>query len=738
MLEKITRHNRLTFIHKFLVIALLFIGFITMINPKGYHVQLNEDTWKGFPYLEKGDYLLHVYFNDEVSSNNELVVYTNDYIDENNQTGIELLKVNIDQNIKNGKLETILSLDCDVYNATLKTTADNDSINYINKVDIQAGQLQNFDHYVIGFLCILGSIIIFILGAYVPFEKYRDIIILLGIGIFSCLPIFSDFLISGDDLGYHVGRIDAIYRGLKAGEFPVYIGSSQMGGFGTLSGIMYPQFFLYPFAILRFFNVSLMLCYKLFIVCINIGSAFTAYFCAKSISGSNKIGYWTSILYTLSAYRLCNIYLRAALGETLAMVFFPLIIWGVYEVFWGNHKKWYILVIGMSGLIQSHVNSVIICAFFLIIELFIWLIKKDKSDILKRFLSGIKAAFITILINLFFIVPFLFYCNEDLQCFNMPNRLSDTALYFSQMFSIFPIAQGTDVSLGCTINEMPHTIGFVLLIGSICMFIVANIDKDNPIIKIGKRCLVYGLLALFMTSWLFPWDKIQNIEVFRDIVTSIQFAWRLMGPASIFLSIAAAIGIVYIANLFKNVRVIIYTICIIFTVCTASYMFDIKGYIPTQYVDKMTFDGYGYTDAMYMYHDGESFKPHNLKYSRSEAFITTKNNSTVKYSKYNRNGMYLSVVINNINNIENDYLLFPFYYYPGYKVLVDGISVENYNIDDKVACELPSGTNKIEVYYNGFVGFTIANIISLLTLLIILLNWIYSYISNKRKCLKIK
>lgn len=31
------------------------------------------------------------------------------------------------------------------------------------------------------------------------------------------------------------------------------------------------------------------------------------------------------------------------------MTFLPLVLWGIYEVLWGDCKKWYLLMLGMAG-----------------------------------------------------------------------------------------------------------------------------------------------------------------------------------------------------------------------------------------------------------------------------------------------------------------------------------------------------------------------------------------------------
>lgn len=104
----------------------------------------------------------------------------------------------------------------------------------------------------------------------------------------------------------------------------------------------------------------------------NITTAFLSFYAIRNITRSEKSAWIMSILYTFATYRLTNLYYRAALGESLAMVFLPLLLWGAYEVFYGEERKWYLLVLGISGVLESHVLSFEMCLLFLVAEGILW------------------------------------------------------------------------------------------------------------------------------------------------------------------------------------------------------------------------------------------------------------------------------------------------------------------------------------------------------------------------------
>lgn len=238
---------------------------------------------------------------------------------------------------------------------------------------------------------------------------------------------------------------------------------------------------------LRFLNVSLMTCYKLLMTFANVGTALIAYYSLKNITKSEKIGIVMSFLYTLSAYRLICMYMRVAVGESLAMMFLPLIVWGVYECLWGQ-RRWIVLTLGMTGVLGSHVLSVEMCALFMILELLWWLCSKKKNQVGKRLLAGILAVISTILLNLAFLIPFFYFSTQDLSCFRMTNAIANSVVYFSQMFSLFLSTNGYSVPWGITRNDMSLTVGTALLVGLFVYF-------SGGIRKNGKDEILQRLMS---------------------------------------------------------------------------------------------------------------------------------------------------------------------------------------------------------------------------------------------------
>ena len=52
-------------------------------------------------------------------------------------------------------------------------------------------------------------------------RKYAVPLILAGITVAACLPLFSNYLYFGHDIDYHLQRISAMAAELSYGQFPV-------------------------------------------------------------------------------------------------------------------------------------------------------------------------------------------------------------------------------------------------------------------------------------------------------------------------------------------------------------------------------------------------------------------------------------------------------------------------------------------------------------------------------------
>lgn len=382
-------------------------------------------------------------------------------------------------------------------------------------------------------------------------EQITDYSVILGVALLATTPMMQTYLYNGDDLCYHLARLEGLKDGILDGQIPVNILPEGLQGNGYLNA-MYPYLFLYIGAFLRICRVSIGLSYKMLIFLSNLGAAVCTYIAVKSMCKSRRSVMLAVVLYTLMPYRFTNIFSRGDLGETLALVFWPFVIAGLYHIIMGDRKKWYYLVIGFSGILQSHILSTAFVAAICVITAAVYCVRIVHE---KRYVEIGKAAGMFLLLNMWYLVPFVYYYFRD--------NLSTGALKWSGYFeqSINPSNLTESISL---YNKQYFSLGLALLgcagIGIIWLLCEKNTpktDEDGFLVYL----LVLGCLMTYMTTGYFPSRTLLANVQYKSIVTMIQFPWRFLGPACACFLFVGAVGLAK-SNILKSYRDVIFALLV--------------------------------------------------------------------------------------------------------------------------------------------------------------------------------
>lgn len=554
-------------------------------------------------------------------------------------------------------------------------------------------------------------------------EKLTDWCVILGVTLLAMSPMFQTYLYNGDDLCYHLARMEGVKDGILDGQIGVNILPDGMKGNGYLNA-MYPYLFLYIGAFLRICRVSIALSYKSIIFAATLGSAVCAYYAVKSITDSRRSIILAVVLYTLMPYRFTNIFSRGDLGETLALTFWPLVIAGLYHVTIGNRKKWYLLVLGVSGILQSHILSAAFAVVLCILTALLYCVQIWKE---KRYVEIGKAAGLILLLNAWYVVPFCYYYfAEDImkdvlrwsgyfeQSINLSTMTQSISLYNKQYFSM-----GLAL-LGCL------GIGIVYLVceGNNCKD--GNPEGSNQEENRQQRgflvyLLVLGCLMVLMCTGYFPNRKMVDNEFLESIVTMIQFPWRFLGPASCCLMFVGVIGLSR-SEILKPYRNIIFGLLIGLNLLVILWVPADNNHMP-------------YTNAQAVASKGHEsklaaniglFYPHEwrLEGAAEEKLTASVVNSDVNYveiSQYVKKGTKAAITYRATE--EGDYIELPIQAYLGYRAKDEtGQPVEIIRGDGariRFLVKADGQEHTIYVRYGPVIGFVLADMLSALTLLLI-------------------
>lgn len=394
---------------------------------------------------------------------------------------------------------------------------------------------------------------------------------LLGISMMASLPLFMDGIsfMPVQDLNFHLNRIEAIAYELGNGTFPVKLSSYWNFGYGYPSSIYYGDILLYFPAVLRLSGFTIEMSYKIFVVFINMGTTAISYVCFKRIWNDKDIALLTCLAYMTAGYRIVNIYVRAAVGEFSAMMFLPIIAMSIYKIYkddcadWKNYRKnafW--LIVGMSGVIGTHVLTTEMVLFALLLICVVLLRKTFRKSTLGVFGLSILG---TLLLSSYYIVPFLDYTLHEsvsvIQDTADRLQIQSRGAYIGQYFDFFQSIYGwasKDIN-----NRMQLTPGPVLMGALFFVFYFKFRNNKNKEIQFFT---VFSGLMLFLASNLFPWDFLSsNSKIFNSLAV-IQVPWRYITLAVIFLTMLMGcmlkILITEDFELYKKIFALVVGICI--------------------------------------------------------------------------------------------------------------------------------------------------------------------------------
>lgn len=527
-------------------------------------------------------------------------------------------------------------------------------------------------------------------------ETKKTIVFLMLIAlIISSLLLFTADPFYGHDIGFHLSRIQSIADCFAQGTFPALIYPHYFNDYGYANGIFYPDLFLYIPALFVYLGLDCKIAYNVFLFLINLATLSSMYYCIKKIANDPMAASLTSCIYLLSSYRITDLYVRSALGETICFVFIPFILLGLYEILYADTKKGWYLIIGLFGVLSSHIITLAFCVILIILFYILSFFRlfKNKKELKERTVSIFVYCFLSVCLCAFFILPFL------------EMMFSDTFMY-----KINPATGGYDRTIPflLSIIEIPtyRNIYFPLGIGMIFVVLSILLIKDP---KDYKRAvydyIAFGILFWVMSTDLFPW------QLFKGFAQTIQFPWRFMAIATSFLLFGFSFVIKRYINK-DNVKkpillLLIITSCI--SLLSIAYdMFIIE-------------DFELYTDAVHYSTGGNEYLPADVDLNKIvERGLTLSSNDPGIHLYFEKTGTNMIITYENAS-AEKTYIEAPLIYYKGYTAKEDGKTISVSKGDNGVVRLYPSDKEGIiNLRYGSTLIRKLGYLISFLTLSVLL------------------
>lgn len=533
------------------------------------------------------------------------------------------------------------------------------------------------------------------------------------------LPMTMNYLPKGYDMRFHYYRLYSIAEGLRNGVFPVKIQPEWFNGYGYATGIFYGDLLLYIPAELYLSGFSMGTAYKIYIFLINATTIGTSYLCLKKISKDKYIGLFGAVIYATFLHRLVALYTRAALGAFTAMAFLPLVLLGLWAIYYGEEKDykkgWVYLVIGATGIIESHLLGTLMTILFVVL----FAVISPRLTLRKKTGAALgKTAIGCLLANLFYAVPFLdAYRNMTLAVDDYTGNkpLYFNAAFISQLFSSsFNVIADVKEDLYGMYQDMPMSVGPVsgiVLLAVICFLIQyhSKSKKENGLLI---RLLIMTFISLWMSTNLFPYMWLDEYcPVLYAGLKKFEFAWRFLAAASTLITLMYVVLMAKAKELFdrKKVLAVGAVVCMLFCYQGADYLFQYNNLmIPFEYEDS-------FRDlTVRAVYDG-AYLPQGTDFLEMTPEIKTPEGGAVKASLAARTGTKMDVMIENQGDAEA-YVELPILYYQGYHAKSDAgeLSVTAGD-NNRLRVAVPTGFNgMIKVFFAEPWYWRSAEIISLL------------------------
>mgnify|MGYP001661360888 FL=1 len=514
-------------------------------------------------------------------------------------------------------------------------------------------------------------------------NKWTHYIIIAIIGLLISIPMLNMQIIETHDGSIHLLRIIGLNNSMKNSEFPFLIAPYYCRDFGYSMSAIYPQLVTYiPFLfamLTQSFNLGL----KIFAMLTIPISGICMYNFTRDTTKRKDISFLSAIIYMTFPYRFEDIFTRYAIGEFTAFIFLPIVFHGLYNLINGDRKKHFYIAIGAIGLILSHTITTIYAAIFCVIYIIYNFKKFWDKDVIKKCIVNVIFIF---LVSSLFIVPLFEYKTQAQYSVFEPGVMKTAGEY----------VQNNTIEIWQLIKDKGEERGvsFVVGIPTIIMLMLTilvwkNIDKKYE--NFYGICLVFAVISIYMCTKFFPW------RIMPQLICNIQYPWRMIGFAMLFLTPVFAINVCTLLDTIKNFKiksslyVLSAIVLIIFAVIKITNYQYLNNENDKNYENRIQNNpiiSHFAINRDYMPYKA-IIKQRSYVQTREDRIYVIKGNEIIENEEKDGLKMFADIK----NAIKGDVLEFPYFFYPGYEVTIE---------TSEKCIKL-----KIEESENGFVQITI-------------------------------
>ncbi|QQG42206.1 MAG: hypothetical protein HYV90_02720 [Candidatus Woesebacteria bacterium] len=433
---------------------------------------------------------------------------------------------------------------------------------------------------------------------------------------------------------------------------------------------------------------------------------------------AEMFGVWAgmvaSLLYTYIPYKAVEVYVRGALSEFWAQIFFPLILWAIYKLVKTGKIKYLIwFAFASAALATTHTLMTMVFVPIAVVWAIYWLIRKKWGNWTKVMWGGILGFGL----SAFFILPVIFE-KKFVHTESLLSGYFDYRQHFVNLYKLFISREWGYGSSGFPNEKLNLSLGIVQWVtGLVILPVLAifNFRKNKKVSLFAFGLIFLTLLSIFMIHMKssFIWALIPPLWY-------LQFPWRFLAVCIFLLCVLSGFA-VYFAGRFKYVLGIVLVI--------ASFVLTISFYIPKSWLNITDTDKFSdiswekqLTISIFDYLPIYGILP---PWSKAPEFPEVLY-GVVKFLEYKKGSDFQTGTV----EVSKDSLIrVPLFDFPGMVVRVDEkiVSHINDNCSEERYCRglitfsVPSGKHNIDIRLSDTPIRKIGNTLTLLSFLAVIL-----------------
>lgn len=442
-----------------------------------------------------------------------------------------------------------------------------------------------------------------------------------------------------------------------------------------------------------------------------VASYLFMYLFTKKLWGNEKSAVFSALFYAYAPYHALDFYVRGAMGEMWALMFFPVVCWAILRIRENpNYKNLGILGISFGLLVMSHnLSAMIFLPAAVSLTILLYFFEKNKKFITLS-LAGILLG---LLISAFYWLPAI----TEKGLVHVETTTFGYFSYTEHFKGLRKLFIERIWGWGASVREIPggekdgmsFQIGFVHLLAWISALVVVIVNRKNKfVLWIVSFCSLGILISVFMVHprSQFVWDLLPPLAY-------LQFPWRFLMFIIFFISIIAGSLFLFLKN--RNSNLVFTFFLVLLLVLNFSYFSPEKFFYlnDKEYLSDTNWDRQIKRSIFDYLPKSAKFPPAELATVKYEIL-----SGTTEVSDYAEGSNWVKF---KVVSEQGSTIRLSKYYFPNWKVKIDDKFV-NFNYENDlglITFDLPSGTHIVEAKLYDTPIRTVGNLITLITILIV-------------------